>query len=53
MTEEEVQFQEKALKTASYMTPNGSDTEYGDGHYDTILDKLRTRIQVIKKKMQV
>ena len=50
MKEKEVRFQEKALKIASYITPNGSDTEYGDGHYDTFPDKLRTRIQAIKKK---
>ena len=50
MREEEVRFQEKVLLTASYMTPNGSDTKYGDGHDDTLADKLRTRIQAIKKK---
>ncbi len=50
MTEEEVLFQEKALLIASYMTPNGSDTKNGDDHDDTLADKLRTRIQAIKKK---
>jgi hypothetical protein len=50
MTEEEVLFQEKALLIASYMTPNGSDTKYGDDHDDTLAYKLRTRIQAIKKK---
>jgi hypothetical protein len=50
MREEEVRFQEKVLLTASYMTPNGSDTNYVEGHDDTLADKLRTRIQAIKKK---
>ncbi len=34
------------------MTPIGNVTEYGDGHFDALDLKLRTRIQAIKKKKQ-